>query len=323
MTPYRVYLSILAFLLAHNNRDSHLPLLCTAQLFPGDPTYQDYYCGRDWEEAHQYCEFHCPSGLNEDCPPLPNGRQRRCIAAAGCFARFTKVYWTGVFSLSFDKEQHLAAQQQGSSTSPEAADEEGANNNDGLMTDEETEAFEASFQSYLFDALQEQMQISGVSMQEQEYNRPCVAAAANGGNDPDSTSLDMVIRIVGEYIPIGDKSFTDSQFGEEVMASIRENPEAFVNGIKGSSSFFDALTGITAIDEDSVAESPSAMPSAPPSRGFDQTFDIRIDSRPTGSYGIVFNVKTPRGGSTILLTAMSFVTLHEGKLEYEIYSRMG
>ena len=48
-----------------------------------------------------------------------------------------------------------------------------------------------------------------------------------------------------------------------------------------------------------------------------------IDPTPTGSYGIVFDVRTPKDGNTILLTSMSFVTSTNGTLEYEIYSKLG
>eukprot|EP00571_Detonula_confervacea_P003890 CAMPEP_0172324554 /NCGR_PEP_ID=MMETSP1058-20130122/51645_1 /TAXON_ID=83371 /ORGANISM="Detonula confervacea, Strain CCMP 353" /LENGTH=576 /DNA_ID=CAMNT_0013040857 /DNA_START=150 /DNA_END=1877 /DNA_ORIENTATION=- len=313
-----VYLAIIATSFFVNNYYNP-PLVCTAQLLPDDPTYADFYCGWDWEEANAKCEYHCPSGLDSDCPLLSNGRKRRCIAAAGCFSRFQKVYWTGYIHLSFDKEQHLA-NTNNAVTNEEVPAEAGPPALD-LMTEEETEAFESSFQDYLFEALKEQIQISAVTVQEQEYNRPCVAAAIEA-DDPTSTALDMEIRILGEYIPI-DGSFTDDQFGEEILNSVWADPESFVNAIKNASSFFEALTGISAIEEDSLVESPSSSPSESPTRSYDQTLDIRIDPRPTGSYGIVFNVKTPPGGNSILLTSMSFVTLHEGKLEYEIYSKLG
>jgi len=325
------YLSIIATGFLARTPTKNNNLLCTAQLLPDDPENVDYYCGWDWEEASANCEFHCPSGLDGDCPPLLNGRKRRCIAATGCFVRFKKVYWTGVISLSFDREEHLANNAVVDTMTPaeDTVDEPTAV---GLMTEEEVEAFESSFQNYLFEALNEQLQISGVSVQEQEYDRPCVAAA-NRGDDPTSTSLDLTVGIVGEYIPIGDKFFTDEQFGEKILAFVNADSESFVDAIQNNSpSFFDAMTGISAIDEESVVEPPSSMPSAPPTRGFDQIFDIRIDPQPTGSYGIVFDVKTVRCDEqtaiqktcgTILLTGMSFVTLHEGKLEYMIYSKLG
>lgn len=223
------------------------------------------------------------------------------------------MYWTGIISLSFDKEQHNSTITSG---------EEGGDN-DGMTKDEE-EVFEKSFSQYLFEALNEQMQISGVTIQEQEYDNPCISVA-NGNDNSDSTSLDMTIRIGGEYIPVvGNKAFTDDIFGEEVLASIETNPEGFVNAMKDTSlPFFDALTGISGMEEGDIVEPPTFSPSLSPTRGREQVFNIRIDPGPTGSHGIVFNVRTPRGGSTILLTAMSFVTLHEGILEYQVYSKLG
>lgn len=301
-----------------------LPLFCHAQLLPGDPTYQDYYCGWDWYEAHDYCEYHCPSGLDEDCPPLPNGRKRRCIAAAGCYERFTKVYWTGVFSLVFDSELLMGG------TTPAPASAPG---DDNMMVDteppemsrQEKKEFEQAFQSYLYEVLKEQLVISDVTLQEEEYNRPCVAAANSDlDDDDDSTSLDMTIRVVGEFIPIGDKFFTDSEFGQLILDAIYANPDEALASIKESSSFFEAMTGISVIDEEDVVETPSSSPSASPSRSNEQIFNIRIDPRPTGSYGLAFSVRTPKDGQTILLTGMSFVTTGDKiPVEYEIYSRLG
>jgi len=302
--------------------------LCTAQLLPDDPTHEDFYCGWDWEEANAKCEFSCPSGLDSHCPPLPNGRKRRCIAAAGCFARYRKVYWTGVFSLSFDREQHLT--NAAATATPQTA--VGDQNLDEagpppiglmLMTAEVKKSFESYFRGYLFEAFDKEMDISTVSVQDQEYDKICVAAAiGRGNNDPTSTSLDMVIRFAGAYIP-KETYFTDDQFGEEIMNSVNENSQSFAITIKSSSSFFDAMTGASAIEEEDVVEPPTSSPSDPPTRGSYQSLDIRIDPRPTGSFGIVFNVRTVRGGNSILLTGLSFVTNHEGKMEYEIYSKLG
>lgn len=310
----------------HNNH--HQPqqqqrFFASAQLQPDDPEEQDYYCGWNWEEANAGCAHHCPSGLDADCPPLPNGRPRRCIAAAGCYARFRKVYWTGVISLSFDREEHFA--------------NIAATSVLGYMTDEEEGAFEESFRRRLLEALDdEKMQIS-VSVEDQEYDRPCVSVLS-GLDATYATSLDMTVSVVGEYIPTEDVSFTDETFGSRVLASVDADPQSFVNAIRNdandspsSSSFFDALGGISGIEEDELGESPSSAPSAPPSRGFDQSLDVRIDPRASGSYGIVFNVRTARCGQhpdqktcgTVLLTGMSFVTNWEGRLEYMVYSKVG
>jgi len=307
-----------------------VPVFSDAQLLPNDPEHEDFYCGWDWEEANQDCEYPCPSGLDDECPPLSNGRPRRCIAAAGCFARFKKVYWTGVISLSFDRAAHLS----NSAVASVEMDAESGSfiTNANLMEDEEMEAFESSFAKYLFGAFEEEIEIDSVRVQEQQYDRPCVAAAY-GGIDPTSTSLDMMVRVVGEFIPIGDKDFTDDEFGDEVLKLINYfDPESFVEAIKNEHVYFGATIGISAIEADNVVETPSASPSEPPSRSFDQIFDIRIDPRPSASYGIVFSVRTKRCDEeaaiqqicgTILINAMSFVTLHEGNLEYMVYSRLG
>ncbi|KAL7535704.1 hypothetical protein ACHAWF_005242 [Thalassiosira exigua] len=324
------------FLFAQNFLSGSVNLhLCNAQLSPDDPANMDYYCGWDWIEANANCEFRCPSGIDDDCPPMPNGRKRRCIAAAGCFARFKKVYWTGVVSLAFDKELHWTNEAVNVAVGTETKATDAALNEEaessptsvGIMSEEATKAFENTFQDYLFVRVNENLQvselaISSVTVKEQEYDKPCVEAVY-GGYAPSVTSLDLIVRVVGEFIPIGDLKTTDDQFGDKVLFIISTDPSPFVDAVKYSSPFFEAITGLSAIEEDDMVEAPSSSPSEAPSRDFDQVFDIRIDPRPTGSYGIVFSVRTPRGGNTIMMTAMSFVTLHEGKLEYEVWTRLG
>jgi hypothetical protein len=192
-----------------------------------------------------------------------------------------------------------------------------------IMMEDDENSFERSFRRYLYYQLEEMITILEVSVKDQEYNRPEVAAA-NGADSSTSTYLDMIVQVVGEYMPVGDKVITEEQLGDEVLTYIDTDANSIVNAIKSNStSFFDAMTGILAVNEEDVVESPSASPSMPPSRGFDQSLDLRIDPRPTGSYGIVFNVKTPKEMPTVLITAMSFVTLYEGRLEYEVWSKVG
>lgn len=300
-----------------------LPFICTAQLLPGDSESTDFYCGTGWEDAHSTCNLPCPSGRDTDCPPADDAgallepTPRRCFAAADCFARFRTVYWTGVVSLSFEKAEVAAAD--GSA---------------GLMTAQDKRSLASTFGDGLRAALEGELnQLTlDVTVREYEYDRPCVAVV-NGGDDPTATSLDMIVQFAAEYLPpAGDDVLAEEQFGETVLAAIRADPQALAESIRAQSTpFFGAVVGIAAIDQESVAAAPSSSPSEAPSRFFDQALEIRIDPWPTGSYGLVFNVRTyrcddgaPAGRycGTILLTGMSFLT-SEGRMEYEIYSREG
>lgn len=100
-------------------------LLCVAQLLPEDSVNSDFYCGYDWEEANLYCEHPCPSGLDADCPPLPNGLERRCIASAGCFYRFRSVNSTFVLSFLFDGNEHASSSGYAATASPATATADG------------------------------------------------------------------------------------------------------------------------------------------------------------------------------------------------------
>ncbi|KAL3817796.1 hypothetical protein ACHAXA_005829 [Cyclostephanos tholiformis] len=186
--------------------------------------------------------------------------------------------------------------------------------------------------------------ISSVTIEDQKYDRPCVDAVVvvdgvdgeqgDGSGDSSSivstTSLDITTGVIGSYIPSyqdeGDEPsiITDELFGNMIANAINSNEDAFVVAMKeASSTFFGALLGVYAIEEGGLAESPSSSPSSPPTRDYEQAFEMDIDSNPTGSYGIVFEIGTPRYGNTIMLTSISFVTLHTGKLEYEIYTKLG
>ena len=323
MTASRAYLSVLLatsiLLIGHrdtSNSNNPKLLLCNAQLLPDEPEYLDFYCGFDWVEANANCEFPCPSGSDEDCPPMPNGRKRKCLAATNCHAKFRKVYWTGVVSLELDPEMlasNVAVVTTNNMTNttpttvegiatttepPEDVEDESEAEDlptgPSIMMEDDENSFERSFRRYLYYQLEEMITILEVSVKDQEYNRPEVAAA-NGADSSTSTYLDMIVQVVGEYMPVGDKVITEEQLGDEVLTYIDTDANSIVNAIKSNStSFFDAMTGILAVNEEDVVESPSASPSMPPSRGFDQSLDLRIDPRPTGSYGIVFNVKTPK-----------------------------
>ena len=195
------------------------------------------------------------------------------------------------------------------------------------MTKEDIEAFENYLQDYLTDTLKDKLDISSVTSLNQEYDRPEVQLAfvkEFGLENGDNSYLHIEIRVIGEYIPI-DESFDDEWFGNQILDSINIEPsvQTVMQNIQQSSTFFASMTEMYAIDEESVVEAPSSSPSAPPSRSFDQQLKVRLDPGPTGSYGLVFTVRTPKGGNTIVLKGMSFVTLHEGPLEYEMYSKLG
>lgn len=265
--------------------------------------------------------------MDASCPPKENGRLRKCIASAGCYARTRKLYWNGVISLAFDRDWHL-------SNNGITAD---SNNNDNTvnqdvtipkMSRQDENTFETLLLQYLAESprLKGKLDISNVRASYSEYDRPCVQVAVDWDNDMSKrTSLDVEIQVVGEYIPIDSLSFTDQFMGNEIIDSINveQGIQSFINSMKQSSTFFMALREIYAIDEESVVEVPSASPSLAPTRSFDQSLEVRIDPGPTGSYGLIFTVRTPKGGNTILLKGMQFVTLHEGILEYEVYSKLG
>jgi hypothetical protein len=237
-----------------------------------------------------------------------------------------------------------------------------ATGNETMMSTEDIELLEYALLDHLsrtMDQDQDQhiiigrtMLISSVTVVDQRYDRPCVDAVIvidgeemqnddddddGGGTSSAVTSLDMTIDVIGSYIPMNDDEdgadiVIDEVFGNLIANSINSNRDALVMTIKGNSTssssmssayFFDSLLGAYAIDVGGLAESPSSSPSSSPTRDYMQSFDMDIDSNPTGSYGVVFEVGTPRHGNTILVTSLSFVTLHTGKLEYEIYTKLG
>ena len=229
-----------------------------------------------------------------------------------------------------------------------------------IMDEEDMESFMVAFSEYLTQSIINRTsptidgssssesgstistigwQINSSDTNEQSYDRPCVYAKQLGGYDPTATSLDIVTNIVGSYIPIT-STITDEQFTDMIMTFLTtannsnnnyndddddddDDGNRLIQTLSTISSFFDALISITAIPNEDIAESPSTMPSSSPTRDYKQIFNMDIDPTPTGSYGIVFDVRTPKDGNTILLTSMSFVTSTNSTLEYEIYTKLG
>ncbi|KAL7463237.1 hypothetical protein ACHAXS_003610 [Conticribra weissflogii] len=290
----------------------------------------DYYCGRNWNEANQKCTFPCPSGLDSDCPPdITTGRERRCFASAGCLSKTETLFWSGVVSLEFDSEallQNTAGDSgtnptdAGTPTSPAANDAIGSQEAP-LMNSEETQIFENSFLFFLNQALQEKMEVTSVFVDEQAYDRPCVGAITE---KPDgTTSLDMTISISSEYIPDGFLEYSDNEFGDLVMGSIANESQTLLDDLRDKAPIFEAATGVQSTETERLPEAPSDSPSSSPTRGNYQILETYIDSRPTGSYGILFEVKTRPGVGTILVKSLSFVTRSEGMVEYEIHTKLG
>eukprot|EP00804_Cyclotella_cryptica_P004066 CCRYP_015442-RA/>CCRYP_015442-RA protein AED:0.37 eAED:0.37 QI:114/1/1/1/1/1/3/225/586 len=325
-----------------------------SQLQPDQDPTKDYYCGINWNEANAYCSLPCPSGSNGECPPAETGRARYCFAAADCFVRKVAMYWTGIVSLEFDQEKHLADGKGGV-----------------LMSETDIAALERSMMSFLGDGFSGEMEITCASVQDQEYDRPCVDAVIPGrrlfgstdssvsienyelelgyqshqiffrdtttdatsmqqsirklARDESITALDLTVQICAQYIPALDATtkVSESDLQNNIISIIANNEQGAVNAISSSSTFFNALTGITALSTDMLLDPPSSSPSVSPTRSDYQTIETFIDAKPSGSYGIFFSIRTKAQVSTILLTEMAFVTPHNGTVEYEVYSRLG
>mmetsp|Transcript_23800 Transcript_23800/g.47553 ORF Transcript_23800/g.47553 Transcript_23800/m.47553 type:complete len:593 (+) Transcript_23800:60-1838(+) len=290
----------------------------------------DYYCGRNWNEANQKCTFPCPSGLDSDCPPdIATGRARRCFASAGCLSKTETLFWTGVVSLEFDSETLLQNTAGASGTNPTnagvptstAANEALGSQEAPLMNNEETQIFENSFLFFLNQALQEKMDITSVFVDDQAYDRPCVGAVT--GKPDGTTSLDMTVSISSEYIPDGFLEYSDDQFGDLIMGSIANESQTLIDDLRDKAPIFEAATGVESTETERLPEPPSDSPSSSPTRGNYQILETYIDSRPTGSYGILFEVKTRPGVGTILVKSLSFITRFEGMVEYEVFTKLG
>eukprot|EP00970_Alexandrium_tamarense_P011562 scaffold2534_cov176-Alexandrium_tamarense.AAC.4 len=330
----------------------------TAQLLPDEDPAKDYYCGMDWNEANTYCAIPCPSGLDTDCPVVETtGRIRYCFASSGCSQRVENLYWDGIISLEFDKANHLAntGVETSSNASTAAMNDTTTTIEIPLMTNEEAALFEDSFMFFLNQALKQKMDITCSRMQSQEYDRPCVGVVSGRrqlmdnttdfaligddfretpnittssrrrlARDASMTALDLEVQVCADYIPIGGTNkFTVSDFGGFISGAIDDNQQGFVDTLSSSSPFFDALTGISTISLDDIAEAPSSFPSESPTRSNDQVIETYLDTRPSGSYGLVFSVRTPANVSSILLTGMKFLTKTTTTLEYEVYTKLG
>ena len=299
-----------------------------------------------------------------------------------------KLDWEGVISLEFDRESHLENNLVENTTTSTAATPPGStamstsevwsttsteinngtttvpynlNSEVPFMSGEDAAIFESSFLRYLHQALKEKMEITSVTVEGQEYDRPCVSAVVHRTlqnsfledtddksgvfeidfspentqqssknqrtlprDDPAITALDITTRISAQYVHVENNVITDSDFQDDLLETINLNQQLIADAIRSnSSSFFAALSRITAISTEILPERPSLSPSSPPSRSRNQILETSIDSAPTGSYGIIFSVRTLPNVATVLVTGMSFITLHTGTLEYEVYTKLG
>ena len=302
-----------------------------AQSLDLESSSNDYYCGRTWNEANQYCQIPCPSGNDDDCPPVPStGRTRRCFASAGCYSRISRLFWTGVLSLEFSDINNN--DNNAVNNTMEAGEELAAVEPKPLMNNQESTALTSSILHFLNNqqTIRQKMEITSVRIEEQAYDRPCVGAMT-GRNDEVSTALDVMVNIAAQYIPVDGSGDTNGKYTEEDFAGLLletmngDSGSLLVQDIKNNdgNSFFQAINAVTALLQEDLPEPPSHRPSSPPSRSDDQLLETYIDARPTGSFGILFLVKTHPNIDTIVVTGMSFVTRHTGMVQYEVYSKLG
>lgn len=261
--------------------------------------------------------------------------------------------WTGIISLEFDEEEHQANGMAGV-----------------LMSEEDIDDLESSFIGFLGDELSGEMEITCVTVQAQEYDRPCVGAVIlerrlfgpsdnsaffrtdfeldyrlhqiffkdstthatsmqqsirKLARDQTITALDLTVQICAQYIPALDANnkITQADLENNIIRIIADKEQGAVNAISSTSTFFHALAGITAISTDMLLDPPSSSPSVSPTRSEYQSIETYIDANPYGGYGIFFSMQTHADVSTILLTGMTFVTPHDGMVEYQVYSRLG
>ncbi|KAL7491749.1 hypothetical protein ACHAWT_001032 [Skeletonema menzelii] len=296
----------------------------------------DRYCGFNWLEANTYCRTACPSGLDGDCPVSPSGREQSCFQGAGCFNRMETLSWTGVVAILFDADEHMKNHQVTVTTSTTASgsgndNEDNTAANDvtptaALMNKKQETALEQTLISTLQSLLNEKLYLASLEVKTQSYDRPCVEAvfpAVWERGDPSKLALDVTMRMTARYIPNSFTVYTDSDLGDVFISGLGKAQAATVSNLKNANPFFNAMTGIAAVPEEDLAESPSAMPSSSPTRDFDQVFQTKIDPTPTGSNGIIFSIKTPKGAPSVLIMGMKFITNFEGVLEYEVYSKLG
>ncbi len=248
------------------------------------------------------------------------------------------LYWTGVVAIMFDAEDHMANHQVATTTTTSTIAASGADDEEttaaanalptaALMGKVQEAALETILIAKLQTALDDKMMyLVSVDTQHQDYDRPCVAAVFPpvwDRDDPSKITLDVTMRITTRYIPTSIAVYTDEDLGAIVVTALEEAQDATIRELKNANPFFKATTGIAAVSEEDLAESPSSMPSFSPTRDFDQLFETLLDPTPTGSNGIVFSVKTPKGAPSVLLMGMKFITNFEGVLEYEVYTKLG
>ena len=212
------------------------------------------------------------------------------------------LYWTGVVAILFDREEHMKnhkVEVEASGTD----DKENSAANDvvptaALMGKVEEVALERTLISTLQILLDDKIYLASLDIKGQTYERPCVEAVFPLGwdrEDPSKLALDVTMRITARYIPNAVTFYTDKDLGDVFISGLGKAQDATVRELKNANSFFNAVTGMAAVSEEDLAEAPSAMPSTSPTRDFDQLFEAKLDSTPTGSNGIVFSVKTPKG----------------------------
>ena len=149
-------------------------------------------------------------------------------------------------------------------------------------------------------------------------------AATNCIHRSSSTSLVLEVKVCSVYIPQSNSILiTPSDFENELIDIVSSREQQTINAITASSAYFTALTGVAALSNEAVAETPSNMPSEPPTRPLEVSIETYLDARPSGSYGLYFSIQTLVNVSTVVLKGMSFLTPHEGLVEYEVYTKLG
>jgi len=236
------------------------------------------------------------------------------------------LYWTGVVAILFDAEEHMRNYQVTTTTETEAPEADNEETTAALMGKIEELALEKTLISTLQILLDDKIYLAALDVKDQFYDRPCVQAVFPkvwDRGDPSKLALDVTMRITARYIPSSLTLYTDRDLGDVFISGLGDAQDITVRELKNANPFFNAVTGIAAVSEEDLAEAPSSMPSLSPTRDFDQVFETKIDPTPTGSSGIVFSLKTPKGGPSVRLVGMKFITPFDGVLEYEVYSKLG
>ena len=260
-------------------------------------------------------------GLDLDCPLSPSGRVQRCFQGAGCFNRMKTISWVGVVAIMFDADEHTNNHRV--STTTEEGEEEVST---ALMGDVEKNALKQTLISTLQILLDDKLYLEDLNIRGQFYDRPCVEAVFPvfwERDDPSTMALDVTMRIIARFIPSTETAYNERELGEVFISGLQNAQDTTIRKLKNANSFFNAAKAVAAVAEEFLAESPSSMPSTSPTRDFDQLFETRVDPTPSGANGIIFSVKTPKGGPSILIDGMRFITNFDKLLEYEVYSKLG